>query len=150
MGGLVEAGHVDPARYAQIGLRGYWPGEAELAWQEAAGIRSHFMSDVRARGIEAVVADVLGQVASGPVYISVDVDALDPSVAPATGTPEPGGMTAADVLWACREVARNVQLVGAEVVEVSPDPGAPRDLTALVADRIVREILTGLALSTCT
>ena len=97
---LVESGHVDPSRYVQIGLRGYWPGEEEFAWQRAHGITSHFMHDVRDRGIRAVVADTLAAIGDGPVFLSIDVDVLDPAFAPGTGTPEPGGMTSADLLWA--------------------------------------------------
>jgi agmatinase len=143
---LVEAGHVTPERYVQIGLRGYWPGEREFAWQAERGITSFFMHDVRERGIRAIVADTLQQVGSGPVFMSVDVDVLDPAFAPGTGTPEPGGMTSTDLLWACRELASQVDLVGADVVEVCPSGIGSLDLTALVADRIVRELLTGIAL----
>jgi agmatinase len=143
---LVEQGHVDPKRYVQIGLRGYWPGPKEFSWQEEHGITSFFMHDVRERGIGAVVERTVDLVGSGPTYVSVDVDVLDPAFAPGTGTPEPGGMTSGDLLWACRTVAERLELVGAEVVEVIPTAPGSSDITALVADRIVREILTGLAL----
>jgi agmatinase len=142
---LVEAGHVDPRRYVQIGLRGYWPGEEEFAWQRERGIVSHFMHDVRDRGIAAVVGDAIATVGAGPAVLTVDVDVLDPAFAPGTGTPEPGGMTSADLLYAVREVAAGLELVSADVVEVLPDRIGSRDVTALVADRIVREILTGYA-----
>ena len=144
---LVESGHVDPARYVQIGLRGYWPGEKEFAWQRERGITAFFMHDVRERGIQAVVADALERVGAGPVFVTVDIDVLDPAFAPGTGTPEPGGMTAADLLWACREIASRVELVGADVVEVIPTAVGSADITALAADRVVRELLTGLALA---
>jgi agmatinase len=143
---LVEAGVVDPRRYVQIGLRGYWPGETEFRWQEERGITSFFMHDVRRLGIEEVVGGAIDVVGSGPIYVSVDVDVLDPAFAPGTGTPEPGGMESADLLWACRTLAERLELVGAEVVEVIPTAPGSADITALVADRIVREILTGLAL----
>jgi agmatinase len=143
---LVEQGHVDPVRYVQIGLRGYWPGEREFAWQRSRGITSIFMHEIRDAGIRAAVARALAGVGDGPVYLSVDVDVLDPAFAPGTGTPEPGGMTSADLLWACREIAAQVELVGAEVVEVAPTAVGSADVTALVADRLVREIITGLAL----
>jgi agmatinase len=144
---LVEAGHVDPERYVQVGLRGYWPGEAEFAWQEQRGITSFFMHDVRELGIQEVVGRAVGVVGEGPAYLSVDVDVLDPAFAPGTGTPEPGGMTSGDLLWACREVATRLQLVGAEVVEVIPQAVGSADVTALVAERVVREIVTGLAVA---
>ena len=144
---LVEAGHVDPARYVQIGLRGYWPGKREFEWQRERGIMSLFMHDVRDRGIRAVVAEALERVGAGPVFVTVDIDVLDPAFAPGTGTPEPGGMTTADLLWACREVAARVELVGADVVEVIPTAVGSADVTALAADRVIRELLTGLALA---
>src|SRR6185503_16048855 len=97
-------------------------------------------------GIRAVVGDTLQRVGDGPVFMSIDVDVLDPAFAPGTGTPEPGGMTSGDLLWACRELASQVELVGADVVEVCPSGVGSLDLTALVADRIVRELLTGIAL----
>jgi agmatinase len=143
---LVEAGHVDPRRYVQIGLRGYWPGEAELAWQAERGITSFFMHDVRDVGIRTVVERALETVGTGPAFLTIDVDVLDPAFAPGTGTPEPGGMTSADLLRAARSVAAGARLVGADVVEVIPTAVGSADVTALVAERIVREILTGLAL----
>jgi arginase family enzyme len=143
---LVETGLVDPRRYSQIGLRGYWPGEAEFGWQAERGITAFPMSEVRELGIGVVVERTLATIGSGPVFLTVDVDVLDPAFAPGTGTPEPGGMTSADLLWACRTLAAGLELVGADVVEVAPAEVGSADLTALVADRIVREILTGIAL----
>ena len=143
---LVEGGEVDPRRYVQIGLRGYWPGEAEFRWQQERGITSFFGHDVRELGIDEVVRRTIAHVGAGPTYLSVDVDVLDPAYAPGTGTPEPGGMTSAELLGACRRIAQELELVGAEVVEVIPTAVGSADITALVADRIVREILTGIAL----
>ena len=137
---------VDPRRYVQIGLRGYWPGEAEFAWQAERGITSFFMHDVRELGLREVIERTLGVVGAGPTYVTVDVDVLDPAFAPGTGTPEPGGMTSGDLLWACRTVAEQLEVVGAEVVEVIPTAVGSADITALVAERIVRELLTGIAL----
>jgi agmatinase len=145
---LVESGAVDGTRYAQVGLRGYWPGEQEFAWQRERGIRSYPMHDVRDRGIRAVIDDVVEAIGSdaGPVFVSIDVDVLDPAFAPGTGTPEPGGMTSADLLWAAREISRRLPVIGADVVEVLPSAIGSRDITALVAERTVREILTGIAM----
>jgi agmatinase len=142
---LVEEGVVDSSRYVQIGLRGYWPGEPEFRWQRERGVTSIFMHDIRRLGITEVVARAARGVRGGPVFMSVDVDVLDPAFAPGTGTPEPGGMTPADLLWACRTLAAQVDLVGADVVEVAPTAVGTADVTALVADRVVREILTGIA-----
>ncbi len=144
---LVEQGHVDPTRYVQIGLRGYWPGEAEFDWQRERGITSFFMHDVREQGIDAIVEQALDVVGDGPTFLTVDVDVLDPAFAPGTGTPEPGGMTSTDLLRACRQIAARANLAGADVVEVLPTAIGSADVTALVAERVVREILTGLALA---
>jgi arginase family enzyme len=103
------------------------------------------MHAVRDLGIREVVRRAVEIVGAGPVFLSVDVDVLDPAFAPGTGTPEPGGMTSADLLWACRALAAQVELVGMDVVEVLPIAVASADVTALVAERVVREALTGLA-----
>jgi agmatinase len=143
---LVESGSVDPERYVQIGLRGYWPGPAEFEWQAAKGITSFFAHDVRELGIEEVVGRTIGIVGEGPAFLSIDIDVLDPAFAPGTGTPEPGGLTSAELLWAARTVAAGLDLVGADLVEVIPTPVGSADVTALVAERTVREVMTGLAL----
>jgi agmatinase len=142
---LVRDGAVDGRRYVQVGLRGYWPGPAELAWQAEQAITSIFMHDVRDLGIREVVERTVAAVGEGPVFLTVDVDVLDPAFAPGTGTPEPGGMTSVDLLWAVRAVAERLELVGLDVVEVIPTAVGSADVTALVAERIVREALTGVA-----
>jgi agmatinase len=143
---LVRDGRVEGNRYVQIGLRGYWPGEKELTWQAEQGITSFFMHDVRDLGIAAVVEETVRVVGAGPAFLSVDVDVLDPAFAPGTGTPEPGGMTSGDLLWAVRTLASRLDLVGMDVVEVIPTAVGSADVTALVAERAVRETLTGIAL----
>jgi agmatinase len=143
---LVRDGLVAGRRYVQIGLRGYWPGDAEFAWQAEEGITSFFMHDVRELGIREIVSQTVAVVGAGPVFLTVDVDVLDPAFAPGTGTPEPGGMSSADLLWAVRAVAERLELVGLDVVEVIPAAVGSADVTALVAERVVREALTGIAL----
>jgi agmatinase len=144
---LVEAGHIEPSRYVQIGLRGYWPGEPEFSWQAERGITSLFMHDVRDRGIREVVREAIEVVGSGPAFLTIDVDVLDPAFIPGgTGTPEPGGMTTGELLWAARTLAAGLELVGADLVEVIPTGIGSADPAALAAERIIREILTGLAL----
>ena len=142
---LIDAGQLDGARYAQIGLRGYWPGEEEFSWQAERGITSLFAHDVRDLGIREVVARAVAAVGPGPADLTVDVDVLDPAFIPGTGTPEPGGLTASELLLGVRTVAAVLDLVGADVVEVIPANVGSADASALVADRIVREALTGIA-----
>jgi agmatinase len=143
---LVEQGHVDPGRYVQIGLRGYWPGPAEFGWQAERGITSLFAHDVRRLGAAEVArrAVEIGSASRGDRAF----DIVELSVAAASGkeTPEPGGLTSAEVLELLRLVGAGVDVVGADVVEVIPSAVGSADVTALVADRIVREALTGIAL----
>jgi agmatinase len=143
---LVEAGLVDPRRYVQIGLRGYWPTEREFAWQRERGITSFFMHDVRVRGLHDVLENALRVIGNGPTFITVDIDVLDPAFAPGTGTPEPGGLTTAELLSAVREAGLRLEVVGADLVEIIPTTVGSADITALAGERIVRELLTGLAL----
>ena len=143
---LIEDGHVDPARYAQIGLRGYWPGAEDFAWQRERGITSLFAHDVRDLGIREVVARALAAVGDGPTYVTVDIDVLDPAFVPGTGTPEPGGLTSGELLLGAREAAAGAEVVGADLVEVIPTAIGTADGAALAGERVVREILTGIAL----
>ena len=144
---LIDEGSIEPSRYAQIGLRGYWPGEEEFAWQAERGITSLFAHDVRDLGIREVVRRAIEAVGPGPVYLTVDVDVLDPAfLGGGTGTPEPGGMSSTELLLAVRTVAAECDLIGSDVVEVIPTAVGGADLSALVADRVVREALTGMAL----
>jgi agmatinase len=145
MYGLVQSGLVDPSRYVQIGLRGYWPGQDVFDWQRERGITSFFMHDVRDQGIATIVQETVEIVGAGPAFVSVDVDVLDPAFAPGTGTPEPGGMTSSELLWAVRVLAGELAVIGLEVVEVSPTAIGSADITALVAARLVHEVLTGVA-----
>jgi agmatinase len=143
---LVEAGLIDPSRYVQFGLRGYWPAPAESEWQKSRGILSISMEQIYEQGIDGSLSTAIARIGSGPAFLSIDIDVLDPSHAPGTGTPDPGGMTAIDLMRATRTAARELDLVGAEVVEVLPTAIGRADITALIADRVVREIIAGVAL----
>ncbi len=140
---LVEDGVVDPQRYVQVGLRGWWPEAKDLAWQENLGITTFFMHDVERDGIDSVVDSAIEVLGAGPVFLTVDVDVLDPAFAPGTGTPEPGGLTPAQLLKACLRAGRDLDLIGADVVETLPL--TVEDATALIANRIVASVLAGIA-----
>ncbi len=143
---LIEGGHVAGRNFVQVGLRGYWPGPAVLEWMREQGMRSHFQSEIEERGFDAVLDDAIAQALDGPelIYLSVDVDVLDPAFAPGTGTPEPGGLSARELLRAVRRIALEVPLAAVDVVEVSP-PYDPAGITAEVAHRVVLEAVSALA-----
>ena len=107
-------------------------------------MRWHTMQEVWERSVPWVMADAVAEALDGAdkLYISVDIDVLDPGFAPGTGTPEPGGMNPADLLRVVRELARRTDVVALDVVEVSP-PYDHADLTVNNAHRVVYEFLDG-------
>ena len=143
---LLESGAVRGDRFLQIGLRGYWPGPETLAWMAAQGMRSYEMAEVVARGLDACLGEALAlaQDDCDGVFLSVDVDVVDPGMAPGTGTPEPGGLTSRELLDAVRRVCLEVPVVGVDVVEVSP-PHDHADVTAYLGNRVVLEALSAIA-----
>lgn len=143
---LIESGAVPGGNFVQVGLRGYWPAPAIFDWMRQQGLRWHTMHDIQQRGFDAVLEEAIAQALDGPerIYLSVDIDVLDPAYAPGTGTPEPGGLTAPELLKAVREVTLRTELAGVDVVEVSP-PYDSAGITAEVAHRVVLEVLSALA-----
>jgi agmatinase len=143
---LIEEGWVAGRNFVQVGLRGYWPDRETFAWMREQGMRWHTMVEIEDRGAEAVIADAIAEALDGPevVYLSVDIDVLDPGSAPGTGTPEPGGILPREMLRAVRQIVGAVELVGMDVVEVSP-PYDQSETTAMLAHRIVMEAISALA-----
>ena len=143
---LIESGAVAGRNFVQVGLRGYWPPVATFDWMKANGLRWHYMREIEERGADAVVADAIAQALDGPevIYLSLDIDVIDPGMAPGTGTPEPGGMLTREVLRAVRQVVGAVDLAGMDVVEVSP-PYDHAETTAMAANRAVLEAISVLA-----
>ncbi len=145
---LVESGAVPGHRFVQIGLRGYWPPPDVVAWMREHRMRSWSMEECTRRGLDAVVDDaVAAATADGAagVYVSVDIDVVDPGAAPGTGTPEPGGLEPRQLLGTVRRLGRECRVIGADVVEVAPHYDQPGDVTARLANRVVLELLTGMA-----
>ena len=143
---VIESGAVPGHKFFQVGLRGYWPEPPELAWMAEQGMRGYEMVEIQRRGFETVVREVIeaaGRDTDG-VFLSVDIDVVDPGMAPGTGTPEPGGLTGRELLDAVRWIARDTNLVGMEIVEVAP-PYDHADVTAMLGNRVVLETLGGIA-----
>jgi agmatinase len=143
---LVESGAIPGPNFVQIGLRGYWPPAEVFDWMQAQGMRWHLMNEVHERGLAAVTRTAIDEVLqhADTVYISVDIDVLDPAFAPGTGTPEPGGLHTADLLRAVRAIALECPIAGMDVVEVAPAYDHA-DLTVNAAHRIIFEVLAGMA-----
>jgi len=144
---LIESGAVPGSAFVQVGLRGYWPPPDVIDWMREQRMRWHIMAEIEQRGFDAVLTDAIAEALDGPeaIYLSVDVDVLDPAYAPGTGTPEPGGLTSRELLGAVRRVVSQTRLVGMDVVEVAPIYDGPGQITAEVAHRVVLEALSALA-----
>jgi agmatinase len=143
---LIESGAVPGRNFVQVGLRGYWPPPEIIAWMKGQGMRWHLMAEIERRGFPAVLEQAVAEALDGPeaIYLSVDVDVLDPAFAPGTGTPEPGGLTSRELLTAVRTIVLRTTIVGVDVVEVAPVYDGPGAITAEVAHRVVLETLSAL------
>ena len=145
---LIEQGHVRGENFIQVGLRGYSvPSDEDLGWMRDQGFRYHFMAEIEKHGWDYVMERALTEAAEGTdyLYVSLDIDVLDPAYAPGTGTPEPNGLTPRELFPLLRRLGAETNLVGVELVEVNPLVD-PTYVTPLVANRCVRELLTGIAM----
>ncbi|MCW2526934.1 MAG: agmatinase [Pseudonocardiales bacterium] len=143
---LIESGALRGDRFLQMGLRGYWPEPETLGWMAEQGMRSYEMTEIVERGLKECLTEAF-EIALDDcdgVFLSVDIDVCDPGHAPGTGTPEPGGLTARELLDAVRRIAYELPVVGIDVVEVSP-PYDHAEITSFLANRVVLEALSGIA-----
>jgi len=143
---LIESGAVRGDRFLQVGLRGYWPEPETLDWMALQRMRSFEMTEVVARGLDDCLTEAFAIATDecDGVFLSVDIDVVDPGMAPGTGTPEPGGLTARQLLDAVRRIAMELPLAGIDLVEVAP-PFDHAEVTAFLANRVVLEALSGIA-----
>jgi agmatinase len=144
---LIETGAVRGDRFLQLGLRGYWPDDITLKWMRDQGMRSYEMTEIHHRGMKEVLDESFATLTDGcdGVFLSVDIDVVDPGMAPGTGTPEPGGMTSRELLEAVRRICLELPIVGMDIVEVAPAYDSA-DITAILANRVVLEALSAITL----
>ncbi|MFY9208067.1 MAG: agmatinase [Candidatus Nanopelagicales bacterium] len=143
---LIESGAIRGDRFLQIGLRGYWPEPETLGWMAEQGMRSYEMTEIVTRGLADCLTEAFEIALSecDGIFLSVDIDVCDPGHAPGTGTPEPGGLSARELLDAVRRICYELPVVGMDIVEVSP-PFDHADITALLGNRVVLEALSAIA-----
>lgn len=127
----VKEGLIDVDRSAHVGIR--------TVVEDNLGIAIHDAAEVHARGAAAVAADLKARVGDRPVYLSFDIDGLDPAFAPGTGTPVWGGLSSAQAAALLRGLA-GIDLVGGDVVEVSP-PFDHAAITAVAAAHVAMELI---------
>lgn len=138
----IEEGLIDPRRMVQIGLRGSGYGTADLDWARQRGVRGVPAEACWYRSLKPLMDELRPQLGAGPVYLSFDIDGLDPAFAPGTGTPEIGGLTSTQGLEIVRG-CRGLDLVGVDLVEVSP-PYDTTGNTALAGASLLFEMLCAL------
>ncbi len=144
---LIESGAVPGDRFVQMGLRGYWPGEKTFEWMHDRGMRSIFQHEIDEMGLKTATDEAVrlaGRNGSRGIFLSVDIDVVDPGHAPGTGTPEPCGMLPRELVSTVRRLALENDIVGMEIVEVAP-PYDHADVTSLLASRVVLEVLAAMA-----
>ncbi|GAA0977218.1 agmatinase [Acrocarpospora macrocephala] len=143
---LIESGAIRGDRFLQLGLRGYWPGPEILSWMAQQNMRSYEMTEIVARGLPDCLTEAFTIALDDcdGIFLSVDIDVCDPGHAPGTGTPEPGGLTARELLDAVRRICYELPVLGVEIVEVAP-PYDHADITAFLGNRVVLEALSAIA-----
>lgn len=139
----IEEGLVDPKRFVQIGLRGAISDAGNYDYAREVGVRIIFIEEFSARGVEDVMAEARAIVGTQPTYVTFDIDGIDPSQAPGTGTPEIGGFSTREAQAMVR-LLDGLDIIGADLVEVAP-PFDPSGLTALTGATIMFELLCVLA-----
>ena len=138
-----EEGLLRTERSVHVGLRGPLYSDADLSDDTGMGFAQVTTDDVATRGVAEVVEQALARVGDAPLYVSVDIDVLDPAHAPGTGTPEAGGLTSRELLALVRGL-EPASIVGADLVEVSPAYDHA-EITAVAAAHVLYELVTLLA-----
>lgn len=138
----VEEGLIDPRQTIQVGIRGSLYAEDDFDFQAQHGMVVVPIGELKEHGV-AAVAEQWRRLVRGKVYVSFDIDAVDPAYAPGTGTPEVGGLTSYEALSLVRAL-RGLQVVGFDLVEVSPLYDGPGQITALLAANLLYEFLCTL------
>jgi guanidinopropionase len=138
----VEEGLLDPRRTVQIGLRGSMYDTEDIDFGQAQGVRMIMVEELMERGVAEVMQEARSIVGTDPIYVSFDIDFVDPAYAPGTGTPEIGGPTSFQALQAVRGLM-GTNIIGADMVEVSP-PFDPSGGTALIGATVMFELLCAM------
>lgn len=143
---LIDGGVVRGDHFIQVGLRSS-TDPATLTYMRDHGMHAHWMDEIRRDGLHTVMDRAVAEALDGPehLFLSVDIDVCDPAFAPATGAPEPGGLTSGELLGIVHRLAREVGFAAMDLVEVSPPYESGNHITAILGHRLILEALTGLA-----
>jgi agmatinase len=140
----IEEQLIDTSAYLQIGIRGPTSWASDLSDAQVMGAKILTIDQVFEMGIPAVINEMRNTVGERPLYISLDIDSVDPAFAPGTGTPEVGGLSSYQILQLVRGL-QSLNIIGFDLVEVSP-PYDHGDITAILASNLAFEFISLLAL----
>jgi agmatinase len=141
----IEETIIAPSQYVQVGIRGPMYGEeADFAYQREHGVTTIDIGMVKRDGVDRTMARVREIVNDRPLYVTFDIDSVDPAFAPGTGTPEIGGLTSYEAQEIVRGLA-GLEIAGCDVVEVAPPFDGPGQITSLLAANIMFELLCVIA-----
>jgi agmatinase len=140
----IEEGLIDTSAYVQIGIRGPTGGPQDYIDARRLGARMITLDEFRTRTVTDVVTEVRTLIGAKKLYLTLDIDCVDPAFAPGTGTPEVGGLTSYEILQLVRGL-KNLSLVGCDLVEVAP-PYDHAAITSILAANLVFEFLSLFAL----
>jgi agmatinase len=141
----IEQRLIDTSAYLQIGIRGPTSGKQDYEDAVALGARMITIDEAMGMGLARILKEIKDRVADKPVYITLDIDSIDPAFAPGTGTPEVGGFSSYQMLQLLRGL-KGLNIVGCDLVEVSP-PFDHSNITSILASNLVFEYLSLLALN---
>lgn len=141
-----EEGLIDLTASMHVGIRGPLYAKSDLEDDQRLGFAIVSSEDIEERGVDAAIRRIRDRIGDAPLYISIDIDVLDPAHAPGTGTPEAGGLTSRELLRILRALS-DLRIVGADVVEVAPSYDHAQ-LTAVAASHVIYELLSAMAPST--
>lgn len=141
----IEKGLIKGEDVVQAGLRSPVPSQEELDWMREAGMRYHFMAEVERHGFDKLAQRIFDELKGKKLFISVDMDGIDPADAPAVGTMAIGGLRAAEAARLLRGLAAQNEVVGAEFGEYNPLLDDAKTTTGIVMDRLIRSTLAGIA-----
>jgi agmatinase len=139
-----EEGLVSKGNVFQVGIRSPLYNAEDVPNNAAIVHRTYTTEDVDVRGYAPIMDELVKEIGDQPVYVSLDIDVLDPAFAPGTGTPEPGGLTSRELIHFLRELYR-VRVVGFDVVEVAPQYDHMGQVTALTAANALFEVMSAVA-----
>lgn len=139
----IEEGLIDTVAYLQIGIRGPTAGPQDYADARQLGARLITFDEAAELGVRKLLAEIQERVGSRSLYVTLDIDAVDPAFAPGTGTPEVGGFTSHQMLQLLRGLS-DLKLIGADLVEVAP-PFDSQEITSILAANLVFEFLSWMA-----